>query len=131
MNTQKRLGLSKHTRTRLLFRNGKKVRAHRWIMEQHIGRRLLSNEVVHHIDGDPLNNELSNLLVMDETEHQRLHKRIPLAYKDCAYCGESFLGQGKHRHRQKCCSKECAQTIRVEAALATRRRIMEHATTQA
>lgn len=33
---KRREELSAHTRTRLIWRNGKKVRAHRWLMEQHL-----------------------------------------------------------------------------------------------
>ena len=34
---------------------------HRFVMEQHLGRKLTSDETVHHIDGDRGNNALSNL----------------------------------------------------------------------
>lgn len=37
------------------------VREHRLVMEQHIGRYLSSDEVVHHIDDDSQNNVLDNL----------------------------------------------------------------------
>lgn len=61
--------------------NGKKVDLHRHIMQEHLGRKLDINEVVHHIDGNTLNNELSNLQVMSRSEHSRLHnigqKRSP------------------------------------------------------
>lgn len=42
------MALSPHTRTRLVWRNGKKVRASRWLMEQHLGRKLAVWEHVHH-----------------------------------------------------------------------------------
>lgn len=38
-----------------------------------IGRCLKSNEVVHHIDGDRLNNDPGNLEVMTRAEHARHH----------------------------------------------------------
>jgi hypothetical protein len=44
-------------------------------MEEHLGRPLSYNEVVHHIDGNKLNNDLSNLEVMDRGEHIRLHTK--------------------------------------------------------
>ena len=34
---------------------------HRWVMEQHLGRPLMSEETVHHIDGNRQNNTLANL----------------------------------------------------------------------
>jgi hypothetical protein len=43
-------------------------------MEQYLGRKLKSNEVVHHIDGDKFNNDLSNLQLMTREEHSRLHQ---------------------------------------------------------
>lgn len=49
------------TRTRLIRRGGKKVREHRWLMEQELGRKLLPTEHVHHRNGNPLDNRLENL----------------------------------------------------------------------
>ena len=39
------------------------VAEHRLVMEAKLGRYLERHEVVHHIDGDPLNNDLSNLVL--------------------------------------------------------------------
>ena len=48
----------------------KKVRSYpRYVMEQHIGRSLSSNEDVHHIDENPLNNDISNLKIIAHGEH--------------------------------------------------------------
>lgn len=43
------------------------------VMEEHVGRRLRSDEVVHHIDGNRSNNSLCNLALMTRAEHSRLH----------------------------------------------------------
>lgn len=43
---------------------GIKKRAHRHIMEEHLGRELLPNEHVYHINGDPLDNAIENLIVL-------------------------------------------------------------------
>lgn len=45
------------------------------LMEEKIGRRLAPNEVVHHIDHDKLNNEISNLQLMTRAAHTSLHRR--------------------------------------------------------
>jgi hypothetical protein len=52
--------------------NGKQVYAHRWIVEQHLGRKLNRNEVVHHINGDPHDNRIENLQVMSQSDHMKL-----------------------------------------------------------
>lgn len=52
---------------------------HRLIMERHIGRRLRDNEVVHHIDLDPTNNEITNLLLCSPREHALIHLMLQIA----------------------------------------------------
>jgi len=49
------------------------VRQHRLVMEEHLGRYLDKNEIVHHIDGNKLNNSLDNLEVITRVEHARSH----------------------------------------------------------
>jgi len=45
---------------------------HRWVEEKKLGRRLKPNEVVHHKDGNPLNNSPDNLKVYrSQSEHMR------------------------------------------------------------
>jgi hypothetical protein len=46
---------------------------HRFLMEQHIGRRLRPKEIVHHIDGDKFNNDITNLQIVTRAEHARIH----------------------------------------------------------
>jgi hypothetical protein len=46
---------------------------HRLVMEKHIGRPIASNECVHHIDHDILNNDISNLQLMTKSAHSKLH----------------------------------------------------------
>ena len=52
-----------------------KVYEHRLIMEQHLGRPLSSDEVVHHKDGNPSNNDLSNLEVLNRVTHRKAHAK--------------------------------------------------------
>lgn len=42
---------------------------HRVVMEKHLGRALNRSEIVHHIDGNRENNDISNLQVMSKREH--------------------------------------------------------------
>ena len=48
---------------------------HRLLAEIKIGRKLEDDEVVHHIDGNHLNNDIENLQVMKRSEHMSLHIR--------------------------------------------------------
>lgn len=52
--------------------NGKQIYYHRWVMEQHLGRKLNRNEVIHHINGDPHDNRIENLLLLSQSEHMKL-----------------------------------------------------------
>lgn len=47
---------------------------HREIMEIELDRKLKWWEVVHHIDGDKLNNDADNLWVCSPYSHSRIHK---------------------------------------------------------
>lgn len=58
------------------YANGKSKRKHQIIMENHIGRELKENEVIHHIDGNKRNNDLSNLMLVTREEHTKIHKDL-------------------------------------------------------
>ena len=47
---------------------------HRIVAEQILGRELQPGEIVHHVDGNIQNNHPSNLRVMTQSEHIRLHQ---------------------------------------------------------
>lgn len=54
--------------------HGKRVFVHRIVMAEALGLRTLpSRLVVHHIDGDPLNNRLDNLALTTKVGHKMLH----------------------------------------------------------
>lgn len=96
----------------------------KYLMEEHLGRKLAEDEEVHHIDGNPENNELNNLELVKHGEHQRFHN--PRRYKDkivvCEVCGASFLWvawkQSDYkrdikigRNRIISCSRKCSSTV--------------------
>ena len=50
------------------------VREHRLIMEEYLGRYLNSNELIHHLNGNKLDNRVANLELISRSEHIKLHK---------------------------------------------------------
>jgi hypothetical protein len=77
----------KDNRVRVIV-NGSTKQYSRYLIEQHIGTTLNKDQHVHHKDGNPLNNSLSNLEIVDAVEHVREHARkYPvLSIKNCAHC---------------------------------------------
>lgn len=61
-------------------------REHRDVMEKHLGRKLSEDEIIHHINGNTLDNCIENLQVMTQSEHARLHHKG----KKKAKCGWSM-----------------------------------------
>ena len=59
---------------KLKLKDGSTIDEHRYVMEQHLGRKLLHNEIVHHIDENKSNNNISNLQIMSKSEHSKLHQ---------------------------------------------------------
>lgn len=55
------------------FKDGKRQKYHRHIMELHLGRALTPSEHVHHINGNSLDNRIENLEVLSSRDHHREH----------------------------------------------------------
>lgn len=52
------------------------IREHRYNMEIELGRKLLKTEIVHHLDGNTLNNNINNLEVMTKIEHDKMNVNL-------------------------------------------------------
>lgn len=57
---------------KLIMVDGKQVREHRYIFEQHIGRKLMKAEEIHHINGIKTDNRIENLVVLDKSSHAKV-----------------------------------------------------------
>lgn len=60
------------------YSNKRYVREHRLVMQKHLGRFLQRKEVVHHIDSNPKNNNINNLMLFSSNIE---HRKFEMAMK--------------------------------------------------
>ena len=65
---------SKDHYIRIIRIDGKPVKEHRFIMEKKLGRKLLPQETIHHLDGNSLNNKINNLLLLPSNSAHRCYE---------------------------------------------------------
>ena len=90
----------------------------RYLMEQHLGRKLTNEEEVHHKDHNKMNDVIENLEVKNKTAHRREHNIKPIIIEHCYICGSNIIVDSKKRanhYRSKnknpdkwFCSKHCS-----------------------
>lgn len=85
---------------------------HRHLMEQLVGRELLWDEVVHHKNGNKLDNRIENLEIMSRAEHQKHHNQKHPYEKNCCVCDVVFTPKPTKRKSQKTCSKACHSILK-------------------
>jgi hypothetical protein len=82
---------------RIICRDGHAIMAHRWAMQQFLGRVLLSDETVHHRNGMRDDNRIENLELWTSMHHsgQRVEDLLVFAkevmdrYANSATCSDS------------------------------------------
>lgn len=96
--------------------DGRYVFEHRLIAARSLGRNLNASEVVHHVNGDTLDNRPENLRVMpSQAEHARQHTlgaRWARRYDSCTDCGTT-----ERPHEAKGLCRPCYKRWRYHAAL--------------
>lgn len=90
----------------------------KYLIECYLNRYLDEDETVDHIDGNPLNNDISNLQVLKRSKHSSFDAiRNKDIIVNCAYCGKEFTIKGStvsnrnrsDRHQSGYfCSKQCS-----------------------
>ena len=86
---------------------GRQITCHRHVMELYLGRQLTEKEIVHHIDMDKLNYDISNLFLCTRESHIVLHGTYNKLCSELMnnydkYCGIEFNKEtGKYYLKEK------------------------------
>lgn len=102
----------------ILYEHGKRttVSYPKFLMEQHLGRKLEDWETVDHTDRDFTNNALGNLQILSRPEHSSIDNiRVKLIEIVCVWCGAKELkrssvltGNARQGKAGPFCSKKCS-----------------------
>lgn len=94
----------------------------RYLLEQHLGRKLQPDEDADHIDGNPANNDISNLRPLPLKENRGKHV-LPaeIVSFSCPICGQvtqRLARRIRENHKRGCagpfCGKKCSRAWQVQ-----------------
>ena len=71
------------------------------IAEEKYGRPLASNEVVHHVDLDPTNNDPANLFITTQSLHVKLHWQLQYLAAEMVKDGKIIFDEQEERYKFK------------------------------
>lgn len=74
----------------IIFSDGRRTTKSyaRYLMEKQLGRELSNNEEVDHIDGNKLNDGISNLQILTKSENIRKGRVLEMISFYCLRCGQ-------------------------------------------
>lgn len=89
----------------------------RLVYENHFNIKLSKYQDIHHKDGNPLNNSIDNLKVVEWTNHAFEHSKFELKVEKCVWCNSLFTLDMFQQRTRRCnikrnkngpfCSRKC------------------------
>ncbi len=97
---------------------------HRHVIECELGRPLVKDDHVHHLNEVKTDNRRENLQLLTKAEHCREHfkRGKTMASRACAKCGETFSYQAKYKDRLFCSRRCWARTAGVQSGVVRQQR---------